>query len=250
MYILVACEESQAVTKELRALGHEAFSCDIEECSGGHPEWHIQRDVLEVLDGTFCRFGQFWTQAGSVEPAVHRWDMIIAFPPCTYLTISGNRWFNIDRYGQKAVERHQLRAEAAAFFLRLASADCDRIAIENPVGAMSKLWRKPDQYVQPYEFGHKESKKTGLWLKGLPKLQPTDIVTPDFIIGKDGKKYSYTHWKSLGSPHKMRDVWDNMTDSGQNKLTPSEMRAKIRSKTYSGIARAMATQWAGGVDVQ
>jgi len=193
MRILVACEESQSVTKEFRKLGHEAYSCDIEPCSGGHPEWHLQQDVISLL--------------------TEQWDMIIAFPPCTHLAVSGARYFKekqADGRQQKAID----------FFMAIASAPCDRIAIENPVGVMSTIWRKPDQIIQPYEYGHPESKKTCLWLKGLPKLKPTNIL-----------------------PLPESGYWQNQTPSGQNKLGPSPNRAKIRSKSYSGIARAMAEQW-------
>jgi site-specific DNA-cytosine methylase len=156
MKILVACEESQAVTIELRKLGHEAYSCDIIECSGGHPEWHLQQDVIPLLK--------------------EKWDMIIAFPPCTYLTVNGNRWFNVERYGEKAIQRQKDREDAIKFFMAFADADCDRIAIENPVGIMSSTWRKPNQIINPYEFGDPFEKKTCLWLKGLPELKPTNIV--------------------------------------------------------------------------
>ena len=158
MRILLACEESQAVTKEFRAKGHEAFSCDILPCSGGHPEWHLQQDVTELLK--------------------QKWDMIIAFPPCTYLTVTGNRWFNIERYGDKAIKRHADRKEAIDFFMMFANADCEKIAIENPVGVMSSEWRKPNQIINPYQFGDAFEKKTCLWLKGLPELKPTNKVDP------------------------------------------------------------------------
>ena len=149
MRILVACEESQAVCKEMRRLGHEAYSCDIIPCSGGHPEWHLQVDALEMLK--------------------MRWDMIIAFPPCTNLAVSGARYFK----EKQADGRQQASIE---FFMQFANADCKRIAIENPIGIMSTRYRKPDQIIQPWQFGHGETKATCLWLKGLPKLQPTDIV--------------------------------------------------------------------------
>ena len=172
MNILVACEESQAVTIELRRLGHTAYSCDVIPCSGGHPEWHIQKDVLTLLNG----FAKFHT-ADSAEHSIDgRWDMIIAFPPCTYLTVTGNRWFNVERYGDKAVQRYKDRAEAIKFFMAFANADCDKIAIENPVGIMSSEWRKPNQIINPYQFGDPFEKKTCLWLKDLPKLKPTNIV--------------------------------------------------------------------------
>ena len=188
MKILVACEESQAVTIELRKLGHEAYSCDIIPCSGGHPEWHLQVDALELLK--------------------MRWDVIIAFPPCTDLSVSGARYF-----AEKRADGRQRKS--IDFFMQFANADCPRIAIENPVGIMSSVWRKPDQIIQPWQFGHGETKATCLWLKGLPLLKPTEIV--------EGRE---------------QRVW---------KMPPSADRAKQRSKTYPGIARAMAEQWAGPV---
>lgn len=186
MKVLVACEESQEVCKAFRALGHEAYSCDVEPCSGGHPEWHLQVDALELLK--------------------MRWDMILAFPPCTDLAVSGAKWF-----AEKRADGRQKKS--IDFFMQFANADCQRIAIENPVGIMSTVWRKPDQIIQPWMFGHGETKKTCLWLKGLPPLKPTDIV--------DGRE---------------QRVW---------KMPPSPDRAKLRSKTYPGIARAMAEQWGG-----
>lgn len=196
MEILVACEESQAVTIELRRLGHEAYSCDIEPCSGGHPEWHLQQDVTPLLK--------------------RHWDMIIAFPPCTHLAVSGAAWFE-----QKRKDGRQ--QEGIDFFMMFANADCERIAIENPVGIMSSVYKKPSQIVQPYEYGHMEQKKTCLWLKGLPLLQPTN------------------------------NVYDQMIELPKNKrerlhyLPPSPERAKLRSKTFPGIAKAMAEQWAGKI---
>ena len=188
MKILVACEESQAVTIEMRRLGHEAYSCDIEPCSGGHPEWHLQVDALELLK--------------------MKWDMILAFPPCTHLAVSGARYFE-----QKRKDGRQ--QAAIDFFMRFANADCPKIAIENPVGIMSSVWRKPDQIIQPWQFGHGETKKTCLWRKGIPLLVPTNIV--------DGRE---------------QRIW---------KMPPSEDRAKNRAKTFPGIARAMAEQWAGDI---
>lgn len=167
--VLVACEESQAVTIELRKLGIEAYSCDLEPCSGGYPEWHLQQDVILLLD--------------------QEWDMIIAFPPCTFLTVTGNRWFNIERYGNKAIQRHKDREEAINFFMVFANAKCNRIAIENPIGHMSSVWKKPDQIIHPYYFGDPERKSTCLWLKGLPQLQhqKEDWVEPNIIEYKNGK---------------------------------------------------------------
>ena len=189
--ILIACEESQVVTTEFRKLGHDAYSCDIEPTSGGHPEWHLQQDVVPLL--------------------AQKWDMIIAFPPCTFLTVSGNRWFNIERYGDKAIKRHADREKAVDFFMLFAVSNCKRVAIENPIGAMSRLYRKPDQIIQPWQFGHGESKATCLWLRGLPLLIPTDKV--------EGRE---------------QRVW---------RMGPSPERAKLRSKTFPGIAKAMATHW-------
>lgn len=186
MRILVACEESQAVTTELRRLGHEAYSCDLLPCGGGRPQWHIQVDALELLK--------------------IKWDMVLAFPPCTHLAVSGARYFEQKR-------RDGRQQAAIDFFMRFANCDCPRVAIENPVGIMSTHYRKPDQIIQPWQFGHGETKATCLWLKGLPPLMPTDIV--------DGRE---------------QRVW---------KMPPSPDRAKLRARTYVGIARAMAEQWAG-----
>ena len=194
MRILVACEESQAVCKAFRELGHEAYSCDIEPCSGGRPEWHIQADALELLK--------------------IKWDMILAFPPCTDLAVSGAAWFE-----EKRKDGRQQRA--IEFFMKFANVDCDRIAIENPVGIMSTYWRKPDQIVQPYMFGHPEQKKTCFWLKGLPPLKETKNVY-DEMMKRPKKERERLHY-----------------------LPPSPERAKIRSKTFSGIAQAMAEQWGG-----
>lgn len=206
MKILLACEESQAVTIELRKLGHEAYSCDLLPCSGGHTEWHTQGDVTELLK--------------------EKWDMIIAFPPCTFLTVTGNRWFNVDRYGDKALKRIEDRKEAIDFFMLFANADCEKIAIENPVGTMSSEWRKPDQIIQPYQFGDAFEKKTCLWLKGLPKLEYTNIVEPP-------ERTQFKSGKTMASWY-----------SDAFKL-PKEERAKLRSKTFPGIAKAMADQWGG-----
>lgn len=199
MKILVACEESQRVCQAFRDRGHEAFSCDILDTSGNHPEWHIKGDVIPLLD--------------------EHWDMIIAFPPCTYLTTTGNRWFNVEKYGEKAKERYKKRGEAIFFFMRIAEARCNKIAIENPVGIMSTLFRKPDQIIQPYYFGDPYEKRTCLWLKNLPPLQPTKIVMPP-------PRIKYASGKTM--PNWYAKLWGN---------------SKERSKTFIGIARAMAEQW-------
>ena len=227
MNILVACEESQAVTVELRRLGHEAYSCDLIVCSGGHPEWHIQGDCLPILDGK-C---QFETMDGVQNSICKRWDMIIAFPPCTYLTVTGNRWFDVGKYGEKARQREQSRLEGIAFFQRIANADCEKIAIENPVGVMSTYYRKPDQIIQPYMFGDNARKTTCLWLKGLPKLTPTRIVDPG-EFDKNNMSIGASANCARGENGKIIAWNDPRT-------------AKIRSKTFPGIARAMAEQWAG-----
>lgn len=155
MKVLVACEESQAVATAFREIGHEAYSCDISNCSGGHPEWHIKDDVTNIIDKA--------------------WDMILAFPPCTDLCVSGARWFR-----EKREDGRQQRA--VEFFMMFASAKCGKIAIENPVGIMSKLYRKPDQIIQPWMFGHMEQKATCLWLKGLPLLHQTLNVKNEMML--------------------------------------------------------------------
>ncbi len=181
MKILVACEESQVVTKAFRELGHLAFSCDIQDCSGGHPEWHLKQDVLPLL--------------------TDEWDMLIAFPPCTTICVSGNRWY----------ANTPERTKGAEFFMHFINAPINKICVENPVGVMSTIYKKPTQYIQPWQFGHPETKKTGLWLKNLPKLTPTNIVE-----GRNNR----IHF-----------------------MPPSKDRSKLRSKTYQGIAKAMAEQW-------
>jgi len=205
MKVLVACEESQAVTIELRRLGHEAYSCDIIPCSGGHPEWHLQQDVLPLLE--------------------QKWDMIIAFPPCTYLTTTGNRHFSLRMNPpEKVAARIKKRSAAEKFFLMFANTNCEKIAIENPVGYMNTHYRKPNQIIQPYYFGDPFEKRTCLWLKGLPKLEQTNVVdTPQRQILRSGK--SMPSWYSKGGKD----------------------RQKNRSKTFPGIARAIAEQWGGKI---
>jgi hypothetical protein len=198
MRVLVACEYSGKVREAFRKLGHDAWSCDLLPADDASP-YHIQGDVLEALD--------------------QGWDLMIAFPPCTYLCSSGLHW-NKRRPG-----RAEKTEEALRFVQMLMNAPVPRIAIENPVGCISTRIRKPSQYVQPHQFGDDASKKTGLWLKGLPLLVPTRNVEPRIVNGKKR--------------------WSNQTDSGQNKLAPSEDRWKKRSETYQGIADAMANQWGG-----
>lgn len=221
MKVLVACEESQTVCKAFRAKGHEAYSCDIQEPSGGRPEWHICNDVLDIINGNT----EFFTCDGTLH-IINAWDMIIAHPPCTYLTVTGNRWFNIQKYGDKAIQRIKSREEAAQFFMAFVNAPCEHIAIENPVGYMSKYYRKSDQIIQPYMFGHKAEKRTCLWLKNLPALKPTNVVKPP-------ERVRFASGKSM--PQWYAEAWH----------MSSEKRSKFRSKTFQGIAQAMADQWGG-----
>jgi hypothetical protein len=204
MKILVACEESQAVTKELRDLGHEAYSCDLLDCSGGHPEWHIKGDaVKEAYSG--------------------KYDMMICFTPCTHLAVSGARHFS-----EKIADGRQ--QEGIDLFMSFVNAPIDKIAIENPIGIMSTKYRKPDQIIQPYFFGDKAQKSTCLWLKNLPLLEPTDIVEKgeffEFVSKKGVKKrMAMWYYKAL------------------QEAKTSEQRSTLRSKTFKGIAKAMANQW-------
>tara|TARA_B110000208_G_C11690409_1_gene402073 strand:- start:284 stop:958 length:675 start_codon:yes stop_codon:yes gene_type:complete len=220
MRILVACEESQSITKELRDLGHEAFSCDLLPCSGGHPEWHYQQDVFEVIE--------------------KGWDMMIAHPPCTYLAVSGARWmYHPDdkdlpteerRPHPKHLDRRNLQDDALEFVQRLMDSPIDRIAIENPVSVISSRIKKPNQIVHPYMFGDKASKGTCLWLKNLPELVPTDLVDK-------GEFFEFTSKKGV---KKRQPMWYYKALSKAK--TPSERRT-LRSKTFQGMAKAMANQW-------
>jgi len=226
MTVLLGCEESQAVCIEFRKLGIEAFSCDIQECSGNHPEWHFQEDIFKVIRG-----GQLITQSGE-SVYIDKWDMMIAFPPCTFLTVTANKWMNPE-YKERFPTRQQDRKDAIEFFMKLYNSPIERIALENPIGVMSTYFRQPDQIIQPHYFGDPTPKSTCLWLKNLPKLvhsKSGDLFTekthvePEYIIGKrDGKKYSAIHYQTVTK------------EKGE--------RAKIRSKTFPGIAKAMATQW-------
>lgn len=218
MNVLVACEESQEVCKAFRAKGHRAFSADIQECSGGHPEWHIQGDVLPLLNGN-CTFQtadtHTHTQAGL-------WDLIIAHPPCTDLAVSGARHF-----AQKQKDGRQQKS--IVLFMQMALADCPRICVENPVCIMSSAWRKPDQIIQPWMFGEHARKTTCLWLKGLPPLFPTEIVDEGEIV-----KGGFSVGASL----------NYAKDENGKILSWNDPRtAKARSKTFPGIAKAMAEQW-------
>lgn|SRR5574341_802545 len=188
MKILVACEWSGRVSQAFRNKGHDAISCDLLPSELTDNQYHYQGNVLDIIN--------------------ENWDMMIAFPPCTHLAVSGARWFKGKEEEQK---------NAILFFLLLAQAPIEKICIENPVGILSTEWRKPDQIIQPWMFGEDASKKTCLWLKNLPKLVPTNVIN--------------------------KDRYSNQTPSGQNKLGPSVDRAKIRGITYQGIANAMAEQW-------
>ena len=232
MKILVACEESQRVCTELRKLGHEAYSCDIQEPSGGHPEWHILGDVLKYINGGVC----FRTMDGTLHyfSISDRWDVIIAHPPCTYLSNAATRHHSLRCTSLDNInDRTFKRLEAMQFFMNIANADCDRIAIENPVGVMNTAYRKPDQIIHPYYFADSESDKenyvtkaTCLWLKGLMPLKTNSLPKPNnreiFGVMPSGKAKTWT---------------DSLCRAGG--------AAKARSKTFPGIAKAMAEQWAG-----
>ena len=222
--VLVACEESQAVCKAFRDLGHEAYSCDLQECSGGHPEWHIKGSVIPILGGGVT----LQTEDRKQHTIPGLWDLIIAHPPCTYLTITGNRWFK-DEYGTSAVGRYYDRMDAIRFFMTIALCSAKHMAIENPVGIMSSVYRKPDQIIQPWWFdedGTEETEKgTCLWLKNLPQLTPRNVIKPDIKYHemKSGKRQTEWYYQTRCLPH--------------------EERAKAASKTFKGIAGAMAEQW-------
>ena len=226
MNVLVACEESQEVCKAFREKGHEAYSCDVQDCSGGHPEWHVKANVLPLI-----RMGgvRFQTVDGAWHETPAEWDLIIAHPPCTYLTVAGNRHFSEDRYGAKAHGRYMDRIDGIKFFMEFTCCNARRVAIENPVGIMSSVYRKPDQIIQPYQFGHPISKQTCLWLRGLPKLEPTKIVEPNET---DAYGFSID-----GAMRYARD------ENGKIISWNDPRTARERSKTFPGIARAMAEQW-------
>lgn len=231
MKILVACEESQATTKALRALGHEAYSCDLLPCSGGHPEWHFNYDVFQVIDengGTL--------QNGNIVDNSQNWEMMIAHPPCTFLAVSGARWYyhpddshlptSERRPHPRFPNRAADRDDAVEFFIKLCETPIEKIAVENPVGIISTKYRKPDQTVHPWMFGDEASKATCLWLKGLPKLEATDIVSKgERVVLSSGK--SLPKWYS-----------DALT-----KAKTTAERRTLRSKTFPGMAKAMAEQW-------
>lgn len=225
--VLIACEESQRVCEAFRKRGFVAFSCDIQDCSGNHPEWHIKDDALKIINGN-CAFS---TQDQQKFYLKGQWDLIIAHPPCTYLSNVATRSFSLKSTpAEKVVTRWEQRALAVGFFMQFITANCEHIAVENPVGFMTRAYRAPDQYINPWMFATSESdsenyhsKKTGLWLKGLPKLKPLGIIK-EFNCEKVYGKYS----------------------SGKNRTwedTQSKNRSSVRSKTFPGIAEAMAEQW-------
>lgn len=230
MNVLVACEESQAVTIELRKLGHRAFSCDLIECSGGHPEWHIMADCLPLLNGG-CSFR---TMDGVSHEQLGGWDMIIAHPPCTYLSNVSTRAFSLRcTDAKKVVARWECRTKAAIFFMQIMFAECPKVAVENPVGFLNTAYRKPDQIINPYQFAADEAdttnyvtKKTCLWLRGLPRLKTNSLKKPNNreIFGK--------------YPSGKNRTWEDCVSRVGG-------GAKIRGKTFPGIAKAMAEQWAG-----
>lgn len=220
MRVLVACEESQRVCNAFRKLGHEAYSCDIIECSGGHPEWHILGDALKVINGN-C---DFITQDGEKHTIIEKWDLLIAHPPCTYLTNASAVRMRVK--GEIVPERYAKAMEAKEFFMRFINADCDRICVENPVPLKIVNLPPYTQIIQPWQFGHPYSKRTCLWLKGLPKLEPTNIITEGvqpYVNG--GCKDAHGNYRRF---------------QGRKERDP-----KTRSKTFEGIAEAFAIQWGG-----
>lgn len=221
--ILIACEESQAISTAFRELGFNAFSCDLQHCSGGHPEYHINADVLPLLNKNVT----FTTETGDTY-TIEKWHLIIAHPPCTYLTVSGNRWFNVEKYGDKALQRIKDRDEAADFFMKFVNAPANFIAIENPIGCMSKRYRKPDQIIQPWMWGDNTTKSTCLWLEGgLPELEPAVTEKPEI---------QYKEWIDSKTGAKKRQAIDSYGAFGKD-------RQIVRSKTYAGTAKAIAEQW-------
>lgn len=230
MNVLIACEESQTVCVAFRKLGFNAYSCDLVECSGGHPEWHLLGDALDVIKNN----GGI-TQDGK-HVVIDKWHLMIAHPPCTYLTSSGAKWYYHPKDKHLPIEqrrphpkfpnRKKDQEDGANFFMVLMDANIDYIAVENPVGVMSTRYRKPDQIVQPFMFGDQARKTTCLWLKGLPQLEATELVSQgESIVFRSGKKMPKWYCDAL-----------------TNAKTDAERR-KLRSKTFDGIAQAMAQQW-------
>jgi len=234
MRVLIGCEESQAVCKEFRRLGHEAFSCDLKPCSGGHPEWHIKRDIIDVINGAFCQFGQFWTEDGMPNPPI-KWDFIGLHPVCTKMTLSGNR-----TYG-KGKERHGERLDAVEWTItlwQLACKNANHVYLENPMGAMNTDIRMPKpQIIHPFYFGDEFQKTTCLWLQNLPKLihcEKDNLFENKTHVGK-GEMVKFKSGNVM--PKWYADAW---------KL-PEFARKELRSKTFPGIAKAMAEQWGGNI---
>ena len=230
MKVLIACEESQAVCTAMRKNGHESYSCDIIDCSGGHPEWHIKQNALPLLNGR-CEF----TTCDGIKHSIEgKWDMIIAHPPCTYLSNVATRSFSLKcTPAEKIIRRWEDRAKAAVFFMQIILADCEKIAVENPIGFMNTAYRKPDQIIHPYMFSDSiydkdqyVTKATCLWLNGLPPLKTNNLPKPNnseiFGVMPSGKART---WEDTYS-----------------------RKSKIRSKTFPGIAKAMADQWAGNCE--
>ena len=213
--ILIACEESQAVCIEFRKLGHEAFSCDIQECSGGHPEWHYQQDIFEVIN-----LG---------------WDAMISFPPCTHLAVSG-----APHFAKKIADGRQ--QQGIDFFMAMIKAPIEKIAVENPIGIMSKNYRLPDQIIQPYFFGDPFQKSTCLWLKNLPLLFHSESIDlfNDNVTHSDKSELEYFEWVDKKGVKKRQPLW--YYNAFKNAKSKDE-RSRLRSKTFPGIAKAMAEQW-------
>lgn len=249
MKILIGCEESQEVCKAFRIKGHEAYSCDLQECSGGHPEWHLKMDVLQAVHRLNLR-----TQLNQ-SVNIDYWDAAIFFPDCTFLTCSAE-WAYKEQPPLKSgalvgIARQIARAKAVEFFLNLWHCGIMRIAIENPIGVMSSELRQPDQIIQPNKFGHDANKATCLWLHGFPCLTSTEYIKPRMVCSKCktvfGAEKTACPKCNISASYALRR-WGNQTDSGQNRLPPDTrhnagLRAKLRSKTYPGIADAMASQW-------
>lgn len=229
MNVLIACEESQRVCKAFRKKGHNAFSCDILPCSGGHPEWHIKCDAQKIAAPSYCDFAgvkikygiDFFTQ-NNEKYFINKWDLVIAHPPCTRLTVAANKYYK-PQYAERFPNILKEREDAIYFFMWFTKLPCEKICIENPIGIMSTYYKKPTQIIQPYQFGDPERKATCLWLKGLPPLKPTNIIEPNIVYHKSGRTDSKLHFDTL-------------------KL-PKEERSKMRSRTFYGIANAMAEQW-------
>lgn len=223
MKVLIACEESQRVCCAFRELGHEAYSCDIQECSGGHPEWHIRGDVLLIIDG-HC---SFFTEDGMLHFIEEKWDLLIAHPPCTYLTNASAVRMRVN--GEIVQDRYEKMLQGKKFFLKMLNADCDCIAVENPVPM--KLCGLPPytQIIQPWQFGDMWTKRTCLWLKNLPQLTPWITIKPQGVYPwvNGGCKDSHGNYRRF---------------QGRKERDP-----KIRSKTFPGIAKAMAEQWGGDI---